>query len=155
MRTTSFAALVATCAFLFSAGSASAQENWTEGPVWGCSSYQTAPGQFQNYMKWLRGNYLPTATEAKKQGLILDFKVFVQPPHDANDWDVMVCTLHANYGKALDYNKADDDKAKAIQAKQWKTPDEQKQQELARPRLELRKFVGTSYVREVNLRPMP
>jgi hypothetical protein len=68
---------------------------------------------------------------------------------------VMICNLHASYGKALDYSKADDDKTKAILAKQWKTPDEQKQQEAAKPRLEMRKFVGTSYVQEVTLKPMP
>ncbi len=32
--------------------SAAAQEHWTEGPVWECSSYRTNPGQFDTYMKW-------------------------------------------------------------------------------------------------------
>jgi hypothetical protein len=155
MKTTNLASLLAIAAAVFCSSSALAQENWTEGPVWGCTSYQTAPGQFQNYIKWLRSNFLPIATEEKKQGLILDSKIFIQAPHDANDWDVMVCRLHANFGKALDYNKAEDDKIKAIQANQWKTPDQQRQQELAKPRLEMRRFLGTSYVREVNLRPMP
>jgi hypothetical protein len=146
---------MATCALLLSVGKARAQENWTEGPVWGCTAYQTAPGQFQNYFKWLRTNALPIYTEEKKQGLILDIKFFVKAPHDANDWDVLVCILHSSYGQALDYNKGDDDKMKAILAKQWKTPDEQKQQEMTKPRLEMRRFLGTTYTREVTLRPMP
>jgi hypothetical protein len=150
-----FASLVTVCAVLLSARTVSAQENWTEGPVWGCGTYRTEPGQYQAYIKYLRATALPIAVEQKKQGLILDFKVFVQPPHDANDWDVMVCSLHANYAQALDYNKADDEKLKAIRAKQFKTGDEQKQQELTKGRLEMRKFIAQTYVREVTLRPLP
>jgi hypothetical protein len=151
----SISTLVTLCAVLLGAQSVFAQENWTEGPVWGCGTYRSEPGQYQAYIKYLRANALPIAVEQKKQGLILDFKVFVQAPHDANDWDVMVCSLHANYAQALDYNKADDEKLKAIRAKQFKTPDEQKQQELTKGRLEMRKFIAQTYVREVNLRPMP
>ena len=58
-----------------------------------------------------------------------------------------------NYGRALDYSKADEDKADAIAAKHWATADEDKQQQLASPRLEMRKFLGTTYIREVTLRP--
>ncbi len=155
MRTKSLALLVTTGGLLLGAKSALAQENWTEGPVWGCSTYRTEPARFQAYIKYLRTNAVPIAAEQKKQGLILDWKVFVQAPHDAQDWDVMVCSLHANYAQALDYNKADDEKIKAIRAKQYKTADEAKQQELLKGRLEMRKFLGTNYTREVNLRPMP
>jgi hypothetical protein len=155
MKRTKLASLLTACAVLLGAQTALAQENWTEGPVWGCGTYRSEPGQYQAYVKYLRATALPIAVEQKKQGLILDFKVFVQPPHDASDWDVMICSLHANYAQALDYNKADDDKLKAIRAKQFKTADEQKQQELTKARLEMRKFIAQTYVREVNLRPLP
>ncbi len=71
--------------------SAAAQEHWTEGNVWECSSYRTNPGQFDTYMKWLRSHALVTTSEAKKQGLIVDYKVFVKAPRDADDYDVMIC----------------------------------------------------------------
>ena len=133
--------------------SAVAQEHWTEGPVWECSAYRTNPGMFDTYIKWIRAHSEPINLEAKKQGLILDYKTFVKPPRDANDYDVMFCTLYPNFGKALDYNKGDDDKFDAISAAHWATADDAKQQELASPRLEMRKFLGTDYVREVTLRP--
>jgi hypothetical protein len=133
--------------------SAAAQEHWTEGPVWECSSYRTVPGQFDTYLKWIRKHSEPINAEAKKQGLILDFKTFVKPPRDANDYDVMFCTLYPNFAKALDYNKGDDDKFDAISAAHWATPDDTKQTELSSPRLEMRKYIGTDYVREVTLRP--
>ena len=66
---------------------------------------------------------------------------------------MLFCTLHSSYGKALDYNKGDDDKFEAISAKHWATPDDEKQRQLTSPRLEMRKFLGTNYVREVTLKP--
>jgi hypothetical protein len=138
---------------LWTSGAAVAQEHWTEGPVWECSSYRTNPGQFDTYIKWIRAHSEPINAEAKKQGLILDYKTFVKPPRDANDYDVLFCTLHSSFGKALDYNKGDDDKFEAISAAHWATADDDKQAQMASPRLEMRKFLGTDYVREVTLRP--
>lgn len=145
--------LLAACALLSPALS-QAQEQWTEGPVWECSAYQTAPGMFETYIKWIRAHAEKTNAEAKKQGLILDYKTFLHTPRDQNDYDVLFCTLYSSYGKALDYNKGDDDKFTAISAAHWATADEDKQREMATPRLEMRTYMGTSYHREVTLRPI-
>ena len=138
---------------LLASGSAVAQEHWTEGPVWECSAYRTNPGMFDTYLKWIRAHSEPINAEAKKQGLIVDFKTFIKPPRDQNDYDVLFCTLYSSFGKALDYNKGDDDKFEAISAAHWATPDDDKQREMSSPRLEMRTFMGTSYHREVTLRP--
>jgi hypothetical protein len=130
-----------------------AQEHWTEGPVWACEAYRTSPGQFNAYLRYIRAEVEPQNIEAKKQGLILDSKTFIKDPHDPNDYDVLFCTLFPNFGKALDYNKADDEKAEAIAAAHFKTADEDKQAELIKHRLAMRTFLGTTYVREVTLRP--
>jgi hypothetical protein len=130
-----------------------AQEHWSEGPVWACEAYRTAPGQFDAYLKYIRTNVEPQNIEAKKQGLILDHKTFVKPPQDANDYDVLFCTLFSNFGKALDYSKADEDKADAIAAAHFQTADEDKQADMIKPRLDMRTYLGTTYVREVTLRP--
>ncbi len=146
---------IAALVSLLGAGVAAAQEHWTEGPVWAISFYRTTPGHFDDYMKYLRTHYTATTGESKKQGLILDTKVYVKTPADANDWDVAIATLYPTYGKALDYNQGDDTKNKAIQAQHWKTPDQEKQRGMTAPRLEMRRAVGTTYTREVSLRPMP
>jgi len=142
------------CALLVT-GSAVAQEHFTDGPVWAISSYQVEAGQQDAYAIWLRTYALPNYTEAKKQGLILDWKVFVQNRTGPNDWDVAVATLYPSYGKALDYSAADEAKWDAIQAGTWKTADKDKQREAAAGRLSMRKYLGTRYVREVTLKPMP
>jgi hypothetical protein len=66
---------------------------------------------------------------------------------------VLFCTLFSNYGKALDYSKENEDKADAISAAHFQTADEDKQAEMIKPRLDMRTFLGTTYVREVTLRP--
>ena len=151
MKTTVFGLLAV--GLLLASGSAVAQEHWTEGPVWECSAYRTNPGMFDTYMKWIRAHSEPINAEAKKQGLIVDFKTFVKPPRDQNDYDVLFCTLYSSFSKALDYNKGDDDKFEAISAAHWATADDDKQREMSSPRLEMRTFMGTSYHREVTLRP--
>jgi hypothetical protein len=43
----------------------------------------------------------------------------------------------------------------AIQADHWKTADQEKIRQLSAKRYELRDFLGTSYIREIALKPMP
>lgn len=134
---------------------AMAQEHYTEGPVWECSSYRIKQGHFDDYMKYLRQNFLPQSQEAKKAGLVVDQKIYLHVPETLTDPDVVLCTLHSSYAKALDFSASDEAKTKEIAAKHWKTPDEQKQRDLSAKRFEFRDFLGTSYYREVNLKPLP
>jgi hypothetical protein len=132
-----------------------AQEHYTEGPVWACNALRTKPGHFDDYMKYLRQNFVPQGQEAKKAGLILDQKIYVKVPENPTDPDVLICTLFTSFGKALDFNAGDDAKVKEIAAKHFKTADEQKQREMIENRFAFREALGTSYYREVNLKPMP
>jgi len=93
-------------------------------------------------------------TEGKKKGLLLDFKFYLKDPTDPTDWDVAVATLHSGFAK-FDYNKGDEDKWKAISAKQYKTEDEKKQREMIEKRLKMRDYLGTSLMREIKHKPMP
>jgi hypothetical protein len=135
-------------------GVAAAQDHWTEGPVWEISFYRTAPGHFDDYLKYLRKNLLPQNEEGKKQGLVLDQKVFVKPPTGPGDWDIALATLYKNMA-ALDYSADIDKKEKAIAEKHYKTADEDKQREMTKPRFDWRTYLGTQIVREVNLKPLP
>jgi hypothetical protein len=153
MKKLMLGALVLACTL---SGEALAQEHYTEGPVWQLNYYRIKEDKFDAYLKYLRANWLPQMTELKKQGLILDHKVYFNTARrDPTDWDMAFAILFASYGKALDYNASDEEKAKAISAKQFKTKDEDKQREAMAPRLDWREFVGQAYVREVTLKPLP
>jgi hypothetical protein len=138
---------------LFSAG-AFAQEHYTEGNVRTVSFYRTKPGQFDNYMKYLRTNFLPVQEEAKKQGLIVGYSILLNTPSTEDDWDIAIVTLNKSFSDALDYNQSDDDKMKKIQEQHYKTSDEQKMDEMTSKRFDMRTYVGTKYLREVNLKPL-
>jgi hypothetical protein len=121
--------------------------------VWNIEFYRTTPGHFDDYLKYLRQNFMPQNEESKKQGLILDQKIFVKDPTGPSDWDIAFATLYKNMA-ALDYSADLDKKSKAIAEKHYKTADEDKQREMIKPRLDWRTFLGSQLVREVNLKPM-
>ncbi len=131
-----------------------AQERYTEGPVWQCDSYEVMPDMWNSYLDWLRGNSKPQYDEAKKQGLIMDWKVFIPSQRMSDGTDIVICALFPSYGKALDYSKADEEKWDAISAARLKTADEKQQMEMSAPRLKMRRYTGTIYLREAALKPL-
>ena len=132
-----------------------AQEHWTEGPVWVITYYRTKPGKFDDYLKYIRTNYNVMMAEQKKQGLVQEYKTFINTNQvDEKDWNIAFAVLFPNYGKALDYSAEDDAKGKAIAEKHYKTADEEKQRAVGEPRYTWREFVSQRIVREVNLKPM-
>lgn len=137
----------------FSAGTF-AQEHFTLNAVRTVSFYRTSPGQFDNYMKYLRANFLPTQEEAKKQGLIIGYSVLLNVPSSEDDWDVAIVTLNKSFGDALDYNQDEADKMKKIQENHYKTTDEDKMDEMTSKRFEMRTYMGTKYFREISLKPL-
>ena len=152
MKRITMFAFIAICAL--TASPSFAQEHYTEGNVREVSFYRTKPGQFDEYMKYLRANFLPQQEEAKKQGLIVGYSVLLKTPATADDWDVAIVTLHKSFGAALDYNQGDEDKMKAIAEKHYKTADQAKQREMGAKRFEMRDYHGTNFLREVTLKPM-
>lgn len=131
-----------------------AQEHFTLSAVRTVSFYRTSPGQFDNYMKYLCANFLPTQEEAKKQGLIIGYSVLLNVPSSEDDWDVAIVTLNKSFGDALDYNQDEADKMKKIQENHYKTTDEDKMDEMTSKRFEMRTYIGTKYFRDITLKPL-
>ncbi len=131
-----------------------AQEHFTEGNVRTVSFYRTSPGQFDNYMKYLRANFLPTQEEAKKQGLIVGYSILLNVPSSQDDWDIAIVTLNKSFADALDYSQDEADKMKKIQEDHYKTSDKEKMNEMTSKRFEMRTYMGTKYFREVTLKPL-
>lgn len=152
MKTFTKIAFIAIC--LITTSLSFAQDHYTEGLVREVNFYKTKQGQFDEYMKYLRANFLPQQEEAKKQGLIVGYQVLLSTPTSGDDWDIAIVFLHKSYGAALDYSQSDADKMKAIAAKHYKTMDEQQQREMASKRFDMREYKGTRYIREVTLKPM-
>ncbi len=147
------AALVALA--LGSTTAATAQEHWTEGPVWNCSFYYVASENWDRYMLYLRRNTLPLQTAARNAGLLLDYKTFVKQPDGTDDWNFAACSQFPSYGAALDFDAEDDAKSRALAGAHWKTQDEEAQRRAAAERFALRTLLGSYTMRQISFRPMP
>jgi len=81
---------------------AAAQEHYTEGPVWRVNYLNVKPGKFNDALKDLRENFNKVNAQAKQQGVILDYKVYLNSTStNPDDWDIATAVLYKGYG-ALD-----------------------------------------------------
>jgi hypothetical protein len=124
-----------------------AQEHYTEGPVWQVTLIRVKPNHMDAYLTSLRQGTKPLFDEMKKEGLILDYKVFLNTTkHDPDDWDVSVALQYKNFA-ALDGLTA---KNEAIRDKILGS--KQAAQQLGEKRSEMREIVTTMTLREVTLK---
>src|SRR5213595_3959350 len=63
---------------------------YTEGPVWTITMVKTKPGMTDDYLKMLAKIYKGTAEEAKKQGLIMDYKILLGDASNAHDFEILL-----------------------------------------------------------------
>lgn len=83
-------------------GSAQAFERfYTEGTVWNITFVKTVEGMEDVYLKELKAVLKPLFDEAKKEGLILSYRIFSSPAATPGDWNMMLMTEFENMA-ALD-----------------------------------------------------
>ena len=118
--------------------------NYDTGPVWRVTYYHVKPGQGEAFWKDFREHLKPVYESLKKEGLISDYKVWVNVTTDhPGDWDVALGLLFANYA-ALDQLDA---KAAASVAKHYGS--REAMIEAGKKRNELREVVASKLAREV------
>lgn len=124
-----------------------AQEHFTEGPIWRVTLIKVKPNQMDAYLTSLRQGSKPLLDEQKKQGLILDYKIFfketMENPHD---WDIALAVQYKNYA-AMDGQTA---KGEAIRDKIL--GGKQPAQQLGEKRVEMREIVSSMLMQEVTLK---
>src|SRR5271166_6690189 len=118
--------------------------NYDVGQVWRVTYYHIKPGQGEAFWKDIRENLKPVYADFKKEGLITDYKMWLNDTTDhLGDWDVALGILFPNYA-ALD---AVDSKAATIAAKHYGSRDAMI--EAGKKRTELREVVASKLAREV------
>ncbi len=123
-----------------------AQEHYTEGPVWRCTLVRVKEGQMDAYLTSLRESSKPLIDEEKKQGLILDYKVFLkETTENAQDWDIAICVLYKNHA-ALDGLTA------KTEAARDKVSSKMAMQQVAEKRTAIREIVSSTLLQEITLK---
>jgi hypothetical protein len=118
--------------------------NYDVGPVWRVTYYHIKAGQGEAFWKDVRENLKPVYESLKKEGMISDYKVWINVTTDSpNDWDVAVGLLVANYA-AIDQLDA---RAATSVAKHYGSRDAMI--EAGKKRNEIREVVASKLAREV------
>ena len=124
-----------------------AQEHYTEGPIWQVSLIRVKPTQFDAYLTSLRANSKSIYDEMKKEGAILDYKVFLNTTkHDPQDWDISIAVQYKNFA-ALDGLTA---KGEAIRDKVLGS--KQNALQIGEKRSDMREIISVMLLREVSLK---
>ena len=118
---------------------------YTDGSVWDLAMIRTTDGMGDRYLESLRKNYKPIMEEAKKQGLVLSYKIISTTTSGPDDWDIILMTEYKNWA-ALDGLS---EKFEAVSRKVISKSDEDK---LMEQRLQVRRFVGSKNGQELILK---
>ena len=126
--------------------SAQSDAPYIEGPVWQITMVKAKYGMSDDYLKDLAKTFKGTLEEAKKQNLILDYKILIGDASNPQDYDILLMTESKNMA-ALDNAR---EKFDPIARKVEGTPDQQRA--TATQRVELREIMGQKLMREITLK---
>ncbi len=132
-------AMFSLCAF--------AQEHYTQGPVWRVSLIKVKPTQMDAYLTSLRQATKPILEEEKKQGVIMDYKVFLKSTKSStNDWDIAIAVEYKSWA-AMDGEPA---KVEAVRDKIM--GGKQPALQLGEKRADMREVISSDLMQEIMLK---
>ena len=124
-----------------------AQEHYTEGPIWRVELIRVKPTHMDEYLTSLRQSTKPLIEEEKRQGVIMDYKVFLkETKNNPEDWDICVAIEFKNHA-ALDGLAA-----KGEMARDKILGGKQAAQQLGEKRAEIREIISSELLQEIFLK---
>jgi len=118
---------------------------YKEGSVWALTFIKVKPGMFDVYMRDVGPIRKQVMDEAKKQGLVLSYKLFGGSSANHADWDVLFMDEYKNWAAFDGLTK----KFEAIQGKL--IGNEEKRTRLMIKRTDVREIVGEKVMQELIL----
>ena len=119
---------------------------YTEGAVWNITMVKTKPGMSDDYLKGIAKTFKGELDEAKKQNLIMDYKVLIGDAATSQDFDILLMVESANMA-ALDNAR---EKFDPISKKIGGSIEQQRT--TATKRLDIREIIGVKLMREITLK---
>lgn len=118
--------------------------NYDNGPIWRVTYYHIKPGQSEAFWKDFREHLKPSYESVKKEGILIDYKVWTNVTTDGpQDWDVAVGLMFSNWA-ALDQGDA---KAATVIARHYGS--REAMIEAGKRRNDLREVVASKLAHEV------
>lgn len=119
---------------------------YSEGTVWNITMVKTKPGLGDQYLKGLAKTLKGTLDEAKKQNLIISYKILLGDAATPQDFNILIMVESKNMA-ALDNAR---EKFDPITKKVVGSVEEQ--EKTAVQRLEIREIMGGKLMREITLK---
>ncbi|MGA9393640.1 MAG: hypothetical protein WBV69_24625 [Candidatus Sulfotelmatobacter sp.] len=124
-----------------------AQEHYTEGPVWRITLIRVKPTHMDDYLTTLQKTTKAVYDESKKQGTIVDYKVFLKETKNSpDDWDICIAVEYKNHAAM------DDLTAKGEMVRDKILGGKAPAHELATKREEIREIVSSQLLEEIFLK---
>jgi hypothetical protein len=124
-----------------------AQEHYTEGPVWRVSLVRVKPNQMDAYLTSLQQSSKPVLEEQKRQGMIMDYKIFLkETKNNPEDWDLCLAVEYKNHA-AMDGLAA-----KGEMVRDKILGGKQQAQDVGEKRAQIRELVSSELLQEIMLK---
>jgi hypothetical protein len=124
-----------------------AQEHYTEGPVWRVSLIRVKPTAMDAYLTSMRQVSKPLLDEQKREGTIMDYKLFLKETKNSpDDWDICLAIEYKNHA-AMDglAAKGETLRDKILGGKQ-------PAQQISEKRAEIREVISSQLMQEIILK---
>ena len=126
--------------------SAQSDGPYTEGPVWTVSMVKTKAGMTDEYLKELAKTLKASLEEAKKQNLVVDYKILLGNNATQQDFNILIMVESKNMAAQDNAREKFDPIARKVVG----TTDQQ--QAIQVKRLDIREILGTKLMREITLK---
>jgi hypothetical protein len=119
---------------------------YTEGPVWTITMVKAKYGMGDEYLKGFAKTFKGTLEEAKKQNLVMDYKILLGDASSPHDFDILLMVEQKNMASFDNAREKFDPIARKVEG----SPEQQ--MSTATKRVELREILGTKLMREIALK---
>ena len=119
---------------------------YNEGSVWTLSMIKTKTGLEDEYLKQITGTVKPVYEEAKRQKIVLSYKILTGESSNPHDFNIIILVEYPNMA-AFDGMR---DKMDPVMAKVMGSEEQRK--DMAVKRLDIREILGTKTMREITLK---
>lgn len=153
MKTTLYFSILFTVLFLFLSEQISAQEEdmYDAGTVWSLTFVRTGANKSETYLKGLANTWVATMEEAKKEGLIVSYKILQGAAANEDDFNLILITENKSLG-VFDPNEERETKWDAINKKVKEKMGDQEFDTVVANYDDIRTLIGTKVMREIHLK---
>jgi hypothetical protein len=119
---------------------------YTEGSVWTVTMVKAKAGMTDEYLKGIAKTFKGAMDEAKKQNLIMDYKILLGEAATPQDFNILLMVESKNMAALDGFREKADPIARKIEG----TPDQQLATQTKR--LDIREILGSKNMREITLK---